>query len=160
MSENKRKKLAAKKAKAKAKKSKIKGVVIVAILAALCGCSSSEPASRLTRGEYGDITVDVREASNITVNLTVGDAAYASADSEGSTETQTANPTNTTDVKPDVDVNTTGGKTAGILESAISAGAALLKGDSTCPAGNCSASCDTGTCEGGVCSTCSDCGDK
>lgn len=145
MSDNKRKKMASKKAKAQAKKAKIKAkmkVVLAAFaLAAICGCSTSEPASRLTKAEYGDIIIRLDNAWSNTVNLTIGDGAYASADSDGSTETMTANPTNTTDIKPDVNVNTTGGRTAGILETALSAGAALIKGDgadaSSSPCKNC-----------------------
>lgn len=134
-------------------------VSTIAVLLAFCGCSTSEPASRLTKGEYGDIRprievcIESGASSNsviITMPLTIGDAAYASADSKGSTETQTANPTNTTDVKPDVDVNTTGGRTAGVLETAVSVGAALLKGDSD----KGSAECAGGECSPGACSDC------
>lgn len=123
MSDNKRKKLGSKKAKAEAKKAKLKAKkaklgVIVALLAFVCGCSTSEPASRLTRAEYGDIIIRLDNSRSNTVSLTIGDGAYASADSDGSTETMTANPTNTTDVKPKTDVNVGGAKngTSGALE--------------------------------------------
>lgn len=74
---------------------------------ALCGCSTATPASRATTACY-DISVKVsvdEHAKSTTVNVpfTIGDGALASADSAGSTETQTATPT--TDVKPDVNVN-------------------------------------------------------
>lgn len=115
MSDNKRKKLASKKAKAEAKKAKLKAKkaklgVIVALLAFVCGCSTSEPASRITRAEYGDIIIRLYNSRSNTVSLTIGDGAYTSADSDGSTETMTANPTNTTDVKPNTDVNVGGAK--------------------------------------------------
>jgi len=118
-------------------KGKAKAVSAVALVAAIAGCASSEPASRVTRAEYGDIVVKISDSSNTTVRLTLGDGALSSSDSAGSTETNSANPTNTTDIKPDVDVNTTGGKTAGVLETAISAGASLLKGSSSCSDGSC-----------------------
>ena len=125
MSDNKRKKLASKKAKAEAKKAKLKAKkaklgVIVARLAFVCGCSTSEPASRITRAEYGDIIIRLYNSRSNTVSLTIGDGAYTSADSDGSTETMTANPTNTTDVKPNTDVNVGGAKngTSGMLGEA------------------------------------------
>ena len=122
MSDNKRKKLGSKKAKAEAKRAKLKAKkaklgVIVALLAFVCGCSTSEPASRITRAEYGDIIIRLYNSRSNTVSLTIGDGAYTSADSDGSTETMTANPTNTTDVKPNTDVNVGGAKngTSGML---------------------------------------------
>lgn len=125
MSDNKCKKLASKKAKAEAKKAKLKAKkaklgVIVALLAFVCGCSTSEPASRITRAEYGDIIIRLYNSRSNTVSLTIGDGAYTSADSDGSTETMTANPTNTTDVKPNTDVNVGGAKngTSGMLGEA------------------------------------------
>ena len=99
------------KAKAKAVKAKVKAKIkaSVAIMAAILslvlyeGCSTATPASRATtatyqfRFELGD------NAKSVTINTTMGDGALASADSEGSTETQTATPT--LDIKPDVNVN-------------------------------------------------------
>lgn len=135
------------KAKAKAVKAKVKAKVkaSVAIMAAILslvlyeGCSTATPASRATtatyqfRFELGD------NAKSVTINTTMGDGALASADSEGSTETQTATPT--LDIKPDVNLNYaqgggitnrgTGGKAtggaAGILESLTAEGLAMLK---------------------------------
>lgn len=62
------------------------------------GCSfDTTPASRATTAQFGDIgvRVDVGAATNATVtaSITLGDAALASADSAGSTETMTATPT-------------------------------------------------------------------
>ena len=99
------------KAKAKAVKAKVKAKIkaSVAIMAAILslvlyeGCSTATPASRATtatyqfRFELGD------NAKSVTINTTMGDGALASADSEGSTETQTATPT--LDIKPDVNLN-------------------------------------------------------
>ena len=109
-------KAAAVKAKAKAVKGKIKGAakcaVAFALLLALAGCATSDPASRLTKAEYGDIKVCVDEhARDVTVNITIGDGAIASADSAGSTETMTANPTN--DVKPDTNIDVPINKASG-----------------------------------------------
>lgn len=135
------------KAKAKAVKAKVKAKIkaSVAIMAAILslvlyeGCSTATPASRATtatyqfRFELGD------NAKSVTINTTMGDGALASADSEGSTETQTATPT--LDIKPDVNLNYaqgggitnrgTGGKATGgaarILESLTAEGLAMLK---------------------------------
>ena len=121
--------------------------------AALCGCATSDPASRATSATYGDIVVKADNSSNVTVRVTLGDGAIASADSSGSTETMTATPTNTTDIKPDVDVNTTGGRTAGVLETAVSAGASALvgalkgSGAATSTASTASGECADGSCE-------------
>lgn len=106
------------KEKAKATKGKVKGKLKAAkacaalfLCAALCGCATAQPASRATTAAYDRIQprveVDVGDwaSSNtvaITVNVTLGDGALASADSAGSTETQTATPT--LDIKPDIDV--------------------------------------------------------
>lgn len=118
---------------------------IYAILAlsamSFCGCSSAQPASRATTADY-EFTVKVsvdENAKTTTVNvpITIGDSAIQSADSKGSTETQTATPT--LDVKPDINVNYaqgggitsrgTGGTSgaAGILESLTADGLSLLK---------------------------------
>ena len=105
----------------------LNGALLVAIAAflssALCGCSTATPASRATTAQYRiELSFD-DSARNNTVNLTLGDGALASADSSGSTETQTATPT--LDIKPDVNVNyaqgggitnrgTGGGKASGV----------------------------------------------
>lgn len=117
-------KIAEKKAKIAEKCGKAAKVagILFALAFILTGCATSDPSSRSTTATYGDIVVKVGEgASNNTVNVTLGDGAIASADSSGSTETTTASPTNTTDLKPQTDVNTTGGRTAGVLESAVGA---------------------------------------
>ena len=80
----------------------------------LTGCATSDPSSRSTTARYGDIIINGNDN-----RVTLGDGAIASADSSGATETTTASPTNTTDIKPQTDVNTTGGRTAGLMESAV-----------------------------------------
>ena len=169
---NKKQKLAEKSAKAAAKKSKIKSkfgkcILATAMLTAVAGCASSEPASRVTEGRYGDIEPAIEiciergaasNTVNITLPLTIGDAAYATADSKGSTETTTASPTQTTDTKPNVDVNTTGGKTAGLLETVVGAGVQLMKqGDASSGSG---ATCTDGSCSSCPAGACSDCSVK
>jgi len=140
-------------------KAKVKHVAILALLSVLVGCASSEPASRVTKAEYGDIVIKIAESSNTTVKLTLGDGAMSSSDSSGSTETTTSSPTNTTDLRPDVDVNTTGSRTAGVLETAISAGISALTSSSSTNSSSTSSSTTTstdGTCTDGSCSTCTD----
>lgn len=181
-------KAAAVKAKAKAVKGKIKGAakcaVAFALLLALAGCATSDPASRLTKAEYGDIKVCVDEhARDVTVNITIGDGAIASADSAGSTETMTANPTN--DVKPDTNIDVPINKASGaqsvgsVLGDAAAAGIKGLMSksqvgsdsvkaesdsaatsrqsqtsQSDCPDGICKApSGDPATCPNGICET-------
>lgn len=165
--ETKKDKLATKKAKAKAKKAKIKGVLALLAFAAIFdGCSTSEPASRLTRGEYGDITVRIENASSNCVHLAIGDAAYASADSEGSTETQTANPSNTVTVDVTARYNdalaaaTTASKgvltqLAGGLESVL--GLMASKESGTVAVTKTDGSLALVECKNGQCSFCSDC---
>lgn len=130
-------KAAAVKAKAKGIKAKVKGKckggkckACAALVAALCaavllgGCAEARPASRATTATYGDFIVKFSEGcSSNYVSIVVGDGAIASADSAGSTETQTATPT--TDVKPDVnvDVPVTKGAAANAAADLINAAA-------------------------------------
>ena len=77
----------------------MKQMITLAFVAALCGCSfDTTPASRATTAtvEEPRIYVDVGDGvSNIvvTASIHVHDLALASADSAGSTETQTTTPT-------------------------------------------------------------------
>ena len=171
-------KIAAKKEKIAAKCGKRAAkcaVVLIALAFVLSGCATADPSSRSTSGEFGDTEPTVKvvfekgssnNTATITMPITLGDAAVASADSSGSTETQTASPTNTTDIKPKTDVNTTGGRSAGVLETAIQAGAKWLTSpgesasckDGSCSDGSCKdGSCSDGSCKDGSCSTCKDC---
>ena len=155
------------KAKVKDIKAEVKGKVkgkckggkccaALALLLALCaGCMDTNPASRQTTADYGDIVVKFSEGcSSNYVSIVIGDGAIASAASSGSTETQTASPTQTTDVKPDVDVSVPviKGAAANAAADLIGATASALKGTGTasgdCSGGNCS----TGTCTDGSCS--------
>ena len=131
------------KSKAKAAKAKVKGklkgkktaaaALLAAGLCALAGCLDTAPASRATTATYGDIIVKLGDrARDNKVTITLGDGALASADSSGSTETQTTTPT--MDIKPDIDLrynDAIAGATAtskGVLETLTDAGAqAVLK---------------------------------
>ena len=100
------------KEKVKAVKKRVKGKVKAAIalfgvMLFMVGCSTATPASRATTAGY-EITVKVSmdegvKSSTVNIPFTFGDGALASADSAGSTETQTATPT--LDIKPDVNLN-------------------------------------------------------
>jgi hypothetical protein len=75
-----------------------KHMIIAALCAVLCGCMDTAPASRATTATYGDIGAKVvidekAHGNSVKIEFTLGDAALASADSAGSTETQTATPT-------------------------------------------------------------------
>ena len=142
MKESIKAKGAAVKAKLKGMKDKAKGAKqCAAVLAfALCGalltgCMDTNPASRQNSNAFGDIEPTVKvvlgeyAVSNtvaVTVNTTLGDGVLASADSAGSTETQTATPTQTTDVKPDVDLHYNDALSAGA--SVAASGATAAKG--------------------------------
>ena len=179
-------KAAAVKAKAKAVKCRMKTAakcaVAFALLLAVAGCATSDPASRLTKAEYGDIKVCVEEnVRDVTVNITLGDGAIASADSAGSTETITATPTN--EVKPDtnieVPVNKSGGGAQTVGSVLGDAAASAVKGlvskaastdtksqstatgakadcaDGSCTTGNCTdGNCTDGNCTTGNCTDC------
>ena len=120
---------------------KVKCCALLALALLIVGCSTATPASRATSASY-DISVKVCldegvKSATVNVPFTFGDGALASADSPGSTETQTATPT--LDVKPDINVNYaqgggitnrgTGGASgaAGILESLTAEGLSALK---------------------------------
>lgn len=107
------------KAKAKATKEKVKGklkgkkcavAAALFLCAALCGCMDTNPASRANSNRFGDVEPGVKvvigenacsNTVSVTVPVTIGDGVLASADSAGSTETQTATPT--LDVRTKVD---------------------------------------------------------
>lgn len=105
-------KIAAMKKKVKGKIAKLKGkgasvAVIALALLAVFGCLDTNPASRATSASVTKPSVGVSVgscASNVVVTayIHIQDIGQASADSEGSTETQTTTPT--MDIKPDINV--------------------------------------------------------
>lgn len=130
------------KGKAKALKEKLKGAkksaALVAALVAtvLCGCLDTNPASRVNDNRVGDIEPTVKVVieqgaiSNtvaVTMPITLGDGLIASADSAGSTETQTATPT--LDIRTKIDARYNDALAAasttskGVIESLTEAGA-------------------------------------
>lgn len=152
-------KVAKGKSKIRAKAKKVGAAVLAGLWLglAVCGCATSEPASRATtaRYEFGNIKVD----NGSTFHLTLGDGAIASADSTGSTETMTANPTN--DVKPQTEVSVPvnkagagqsvgsvlGDAVAGLVKGDVSGGKSSGVASADCPDGNCS----EGVCADGSC---------
>ena len=158
-------KAAAVKAKAKSVKGRMKAAakcaVAFALLLAFAGCATSDPASRLTKAEYGDIKVCVEEnVRDVTVNITIGDGAIASADSAGSTESITASPTN--DVKPDTNIDVPINKASGaqsvgsvLGDAVVSAVKGAFGKDGTTAAATPAAAADsaqkTATCTDGSC---------
>ena len=172
------------KAKAKATKEKLKGaakrasalLVLCGFLAALTGCQTPAQASRGTSNEEGDVepTVKVVIGENATSNtvvvtqtITHGDGAIASADSSGSTESQTQTPT--FDISPKTDVRYNDALAAasttskGILETLTTVGAnkvlALMQsgGSGTVTVEKADGGQVNVTCENGQCTTCKDC---
>lgn len=136
-------------------------------LAALfCGCSTTgeQPARSQTQNNRFEACTFIIAARASSTNGAVsaeGDALLPSvewftqtqANAGSETISPTASPTNTTDIKPQADVNTTGGRTAGVLETALQAGASALMSKSsgmgsaaTSPSG---AACADGSCTPG-----------
>ena len=71
-------------------------LILAAILTAACallmsGCMDTSPAARSNRAQYGDLTVRIEGRGN-TVNLTIGDGLYASADAKDTSESTTGTP--------------------------------------------------------------------
>ena len=149
--EAKKKKILAKKAKVGKCKGGACAPLVIAALMLFAGCSTADPRSRAASAQYRDIVIEIGNSRNLTATITVGDGAFQTADSQGSTETQTATPTTTTDIKPQTDVNTTGGRTAGVLESIVGAFGTWLNtpdGKAACSTGNCTPG---GDCSDGAC---------
>lgn len=172
------------KAKAKAVKEKLKGgkvkkalaVVAAVFLAAICGCMTPEQASRSTDAQVGDVESDVKvvvdekahgNTVSITIKNTFGDGAIASADSSGSTESQTQTPT--FDISPKTDLRYNDALAAasttsrGILETLTQTGMEKVLGlMSSGGSGQVTVEKKDGTkavvtCENGQCTTCTDC---
>ena len=172
------------KAKAKATKEKLKGkakrvaafAILFGMVAVLAGCMTPGQASRGTSNNEGDVepTVKVCIGDNshsntvvVTQTITHGDGAIASADSSGSTESQTQTPT--FDISPKTDVRYNDALAAasttskGILETLTPVGAnkvlALMQsgGSGTVTVEKADGGQAVVTCENGQCTTCTDC---
>lgn len=168
------------KSKAKALKERLKGskkgaAAALALAALLAGCSTADPASRSNDTKVGDVTPSVKvtfenSSSNtvhVTVKTTLGDGVIASADSKGSTETQTATPTTSIPVRIDARYNDAiAGASAtskGILESLTQTGMekvlALMQsgGSGTVAVEKADGTQAVVKCEDGQCTECKDC---
>lgn len=171
------------KAKAEAVKAKMKGAKkCAAFAAALCaaatfaGCASANPASRANESSVEDVSptvrVELNNSSSNTVSIvlrnTIGDGVLASADSSGSTETQTATPT--LDIRTKVDARYNDALAAAnstsknVLDSLGDGYGAVLDMMAAKKTGTVNAKTKDGqdvvvSCENGQCSICTDCKD-
>ena len=149
-------------------------IALVALaLLPLCGCPSANPASRTTSAAVEDprICVDIGGgATNVAVTayIQIHDLALASADSAGSTETQTATPSVSVPVRIDARYNdalaamsttsrecvsSIGGGLGAVLDLIVSKASGkvkVVKTDGTAA---------TVQCDNGQCSYCPDCGE-
>ena len=152
---------------------------LASVFATGCASTGAQPSRSQTQNNNFDRCVVVIAADVSVTNETViaksGDGFVPSEiftqtmKNEGNeTATPTASPTNTTRIDPKTDVNTTGGRSAGVLESLIGSFGAWLatpggkeaaaKAAQNCPDGNCGecsdGSCSIGgaNCPGGNCS--------
>ena len=157
---------------------KVKGMAgVIALLGlvwAIEGCMDTNPASRATSNAIGDVEPTVKvvlensssNTVNVTVKTTFGDGAIASADSTGSTETQTATPSMSIPVRIDARYNDAiAGATStskGILDTLTEAGAAKVLslmasgGTGTVQAEKKDGTTTTIKCENGQCYPCTD----
>ena len=144
-------------------------IAFLALAAMMCGCLHPEgqPSRSQTQNNNFDRCVVVIAADVSVTNETViansGDGFVPSEiftqtmKNEGNEQNSpTMTPTQTTDVSPKTDVNTTGGRTAGVLDSLIGSFGTWLATPSgkeaaaKCVDGNCS----DGSCADGSCSAC------
>lgn len=156
-----KKKVAAKVAKGKAKVAakcgtktkKLAAVVALFAFAAIMdGCLYPTAPSRSQNLTIRDCNITLYGGGAETGDVArVEIASQAMAIETNGTENNTNTPTQTTDVKPDIDTTVGGMGGGGVLDKALATGVNALCGDS-CPDGNCSASCASG----GACSPCSD----
>ena len=144
-----------------------------ALVACAAGCMDTAPASRATSAKFGNIGIrsEISGATTnatITSTITLGDAALASADSAGSTETQTATPT--LDIRTRIDArynDAIAGASAasrsvlGSIGDGLTAVLDLMqsKKSGTVRVTKTDGSTATIKCENGQCSECADCGE-
>ena len=149
-----------------------------ALAVTLCGCLHPEGQPSRSQTQNNDfshcivIIASRASVSNETVSAEGGDGSAneiftQTMKNEGSEQNSpTMTPTQTTDVSPKTDVNTTGGRTAGVLESLVGsfgswlatpsgkeATATAAAASAACPGGNCSpgGTCTDGSCSSGAC---------
>ena len=163
------------KEKVKSKAKRLSAFILCGFLAALTGCMTPGQASRGTSNNEGDVepTVKVCIGDNshsntvvVTQTITHGDGAIASADSSGSTESQTQTPT--FDISPKTDLhyndalkNATDAS-RGVLETLVDSSAKSVlqmmseKKTGTVEVTKTDGSTATVKCENGQCSFCTD----
>lgn len=153
----------------------------LAVLIVGCASTGSQPSrSQNMNNDFKNCVVVIASKATVSNNCVTaeGDGVQPNEiftqtmKNEGSESVApTATPTQKTDVSPKTDVNTTGGRTAGVLESIVgafgtwlttpsgksaavgSANSATNCSDGSCTTGNCT----TGACTDGSCTTCTDC---
>lgn len=176
---NIKKKVAAKVAKGKAKVAKKCGKCAKAVLAIAClsvlltGCMGTTTPSRSQSLTIKDCTINVYGCGTETNEVARVELATQAMSIENSgTETQTSSPTQTTDVKPDVDVrynDAIAGASAtskGILETLTQTGMekvlALMQsgGNGQVTVEKKDGTTATVECKDGQCTTCTDCETK
>ena len=143
-------------------------IAFLALAAMLCGCLHPEGQPSRSQTQNNDfshcivIIASRASVSNETVTAEGGDGSCnecftQTMKNEGSEQNSpTMTPTQTTDVSPKTDVNTTGGRTTGVLESLIGSFGTWL----TTPSGKeAAAKCVDGRCPDGSCpdGNCADC---
>ncbi len=169
----------AKVAKGKAKVARKCGAAAKAVIAAVClsvlfaGCMGTQTPSRSQSLTIKDCTINVYGCGTETNDVARVELATQAMSIENSgTETQTSSPTQTTDVKPDIDVRyndaIAGASVAskGVIEMLTDAGKeAVLELMSSKKSGTVAVTKTDGTaatvkCENGQCSFCEDCEPK
>ena len=144
-------------------------IAFLALSAILCGCLHPEgqpSRSQTQNNDFNHCIVIVAARCGVTNETVVAESADSlmpielftqTMKNEGSEQNSpTMTPTQTTDVSPKTDVNTTGGRTAGVIDSLIGSFGTWLatpsgkKAVANCVDGNCS----DGSCADGSCSAC------
>lgn len=142
---NIKKKVAAKVAKGKTKiankcKKTAKACAAIALLAAFAsGCQGLTSPSRSQTLTLDRCTINIYGGGKYTNDVAQVEIASQAMSIENSgSETQTATPTQTTDVKPDIDANLTkGGKAANAASSLVGATVDALCSGGKCTDGGC-----------------------
>ena len=113
-------------------------VAFAALAAVLCGCAQtgSQPSrSQTLNNDFRNCVVIIASRASVSNECVSAEGGDGSANeiftqtmkNEGSEQnTPTASPTQKTDISPTTNVNTTGGRTAGVLDSLVGAFGAWL----------------------------------
>lgn len=149
-------------------------IAMLALAAVVCGCASTGAQPSRSQTQNNDLRncIVVIAASATVSNTTVvassedgflpSEIFTQTMKNEGNEQnTPTATPTNTTRIDPKTDVNTTGGRSAGVLESIVGAFGTWLATPSgkSAVSGCADGSCSDSDCPDGICSEPSSCRD-